>query len=463
MICASYTRKAVKFGETISIPEQNEKIEQFAKRYRMTVSKKFSDRKNDWSAEDGFLEMKEAAMNRRFDCIMFWSVMNFGKDPLNGYNLLRHTFLPAGIDFAVVCDNFFSAGKTDDEIQEYLQEKYKERRDIHNVKQALIARELRTNTLYGYKVVNGGFVIDEKVEENVRQIFRLALSGKGKKEICQWLNDNGIAAPQIYLRKEAGRDIQGIPTKWGYSQVKKILTDRRYMGERKATSKGVVSYHTMSAYIDGETYGKLNPDVPIKHVVKKQNPLFKMVYDKETMIRMYVGDYMSDGGWVYYVRYQNDMTRGYTKKAISASEVIEFAESELRNEHRRAEKVFERLIGEEGRSEYLKRTETLRLYIKDLMEQILNEVDGENRDDVFGKIDSRFAEAQQEFERYRIAFSEANPWVRLFREMPDFDTLNYQTAKKYIDKVLIIRNETVEFLPLYNEWKELLPKEWLEV
>ncbi|MBO4356145.1 MAG: hypothetical protein J5850_04760, partial [Clostridia bacterium] len=100
MICASYTRKAVKFGETISIPEQNEKIEQFAKQYRMNVSKKFSDKKDDWNAEDGFLEMKEAGINRRFDCILFWSIMNFGQDPLNGYNLLLHTFFPAGIDFA---------------------------------------------------------------------------------------------------------------------------------------------------------------------------------------------------------------------------------------------------------------------------------------------------------------------------------------------------------------------------
>lgn len=463
MVCASYTRKAVKFGETISIPEQNERIEQFARRFRMTISKKFSDRKDDWSAEDGFLEMKEAGMNRRFDCILFWSVMNFGQDPLNGYNLLLHTFFPAGIDFAVVSDNFFSAGKTDEEIRQYLEEKYRERRNLHNVKQALIARKLRANTLYGYKVVNGDFEIDEKVENNVRQVFRLALEGKGKKEICQWLNENGIVAPQLYLRMEAGRDTQGIKTVWEYEQVKKILTDRRYMGERKATSKGVVSYHTMPAYIDEDTYNQLNSKAPVKKGPKRENPLFKLVYDKDTMIRMYVGDYMNDGGWVYYVRCQNNVTRGYTKKAISASEVIEFAETALKKECKIAVRVFEKLNGEEGRAEYLKRTEMLRLYIKDLMEQLLNEVDGDNREEAFGELDSLFAEAQHELERYQTTFSVSNPWVRLFREMPDFDFLNLKTAKEYIDKVYIIRNETVELLPLYNEWKELLPKEWLEV
>lgn len=463
MICASYTRKSVKFGETISIPEQNEQIEQFARRYRMTVSKKFTDRKEDWNEEDGFLEMKEAGMNRRFDCILFWSVMNFGKDPLNGYNLLRHTFFPAGIDFAVVSDNFFSAGKTEEEIRDYLQEKYKERRDIHNVKQASIARGLRMNTLYGYKVVDGDFVIDEKAEENVRRIFEMALKGKTKKEICQWLNDNKVDAPQIYLRLEAGKDTQGIPTDWEYSQVKKILTDRRYMGERKATAKGAVSFHTMPAYIDEKTYNRLNPDLPIKRIVKRENPLFKMVYDKDTMIRMYVGDYMSDGGWVYYVRYKNDVTRGYTKKAIPASNVIAYVESALWKEHLMAKKVLEKLNSEEGREDYLKRTETLRLYIGDLMNRLLDEVDGENRDDEFGELDSLFAEAQAELERYNTSFSGDNPWIKLFQGMPEISSLSYKTAKKYIDKVFIIKNETVELLPLYNEWKELFPKEWLEV
>lgn len=463
MICASYTRKSVKFGEIISIPEQNEQIEQFAKRYRLTVSKKFTDRKEDWNEEDGFLEMKEAGMNRRFDCILFWSVMNFGKDPLNGYNLLRHTFFPAGIDFAVVCDNFFSAGKTDDEICEYLQEKYKERRNIHNVKQALIARELRMNTLYGYKVVDGDFVIDEKVESNVRRIFRLALEGKTKKEICKWLNDNKVDAPQIYLRRKAGKDTQGIPTDWEYSQVKKILTDKRYMGIRQTSLKGVVSEVPIPAYIDEETYNKLNPYLPVKHKNKRENPLFKMVYDKDTMIRMYVGDYMSDGGWCYYVRFQNVVTRGYTKKAIDAIEVIRYVESALRQEQRMAQKVFEKLSGKEGQEEYLKRTETLRLYIWELMEQLLNEVDRENSDDAFGELDSRYTEARAELERYQIAFGENNPWVRLFLGLPEFENLNYRTAKEYIDKVLIIKNEKAELLPMHYKWKELFPKEWLEV
>ena len=463
MICASYTRKSVKFGEIISIPEQNEQIEKFARRYRMTVSKKFTDRKEDWDEEDGFLEMKEAGMNRRFDCILFWSVMNFGKDPLNGYNLLRYTFVPAGIDFAVVCDNFFSAGKTEEEIQDYLQEKYKERRDIHNVKQAMIARELRMNTLYGYKVVNGDFVIDEKVESNVRQIFRLALDSKTKKEICKWLNDNKITAPQIYLRLEAGKDIRDISTDWEYLQVKKILTDKRYMGIRQTSLKGVVSEVPMPAYINEETYNKLNPDAPIKRSVKRENPLFKMVYDKDTMIRMYVGDYMSDGGWYYYVGCKNEMTRSYAKKAITASEVIGYVELALRKEQLTAQNVFARLTGERGREEYLKRTETLRLYIKDLMDQLLNEADGGNCDDAFGELDSRYTEAQAELERYQIAFGENNPWVRLFLELPEFETLNYRTAKEYIDKVLIIKNEKVELLPMHYKWKELFPKEWLEV
>ena len=463
MICASYTRKAVKFGEAISIPEQNDRTEQFAKRYRLNITKKYSDRKDDRDAEDGFLEMKEAGMNRSFDCIVVWSAMYFGRDPLNGYNLLRHAFFPAGIDFAVVSDNFLSVGKTSEEIKQYLEDKYKERRRLHNAKQALVARDKRMNTLYGYKIEDGEFVIDEKVEDTVKQIFQFALDGKSKKDITEWLNESGIESPQIYLRREVGKDTQGIPPLWKYEYVKKILTDRRYMGERATSSKGVVSLVPMPAYIDEETYNRLNLEIPIRHVQKRENPLFKLVYDKDTMIRMYVGDYMSNGGWYYYVREKNDVTRGYGKKAIPADEVIGYIEEALRKEHRIAEKVYERLIGNECQSVYLKRTETLRLYIQELMEQLLSEVDGDNRDDVIAELDSRYSEAQTDLEKYQKTYCESNPWVKLYRGMPTFDALSFQTAKDYIDKVFIIRNEKVEFLPLYNEWKKRLPKEWLEV
>ena len=143
--------------------------------------------------------------------------------------------------------------------------------------------------------------------------------------------------------------------------------------------------------------------------------------------------------------------------------MIGYVEASLTKEQWMAQKAFEKLKSEEGREEYLKRTETLRLYIGELMEQLLNEVDGDNRDDEFRELDSQFAEAQTELERYKASFSEENPWIRLFLGMPEIDTLNFKTAKEYVDKVYIIRNEKVELVPMHSEWKELFPKKWLEV
>ena len=124
MICVSYTRSRIRFGEALSITEQNEKINAWMKGRRMTIDQKYSDRKEDINADEGFNEMKEAGINRQFECVVFWSIMYFGNDPLVGYNLLLHTFIPAGIDFAVVCDNFFSFGHSVEEIEEYLQNKF---------------------------------------------------------------------------------------------------------------------------------------------------------------------------------------------------------------------------------------------------------------------------------------------------------------------------------------------------
>jgi len=103
MICASYTRQTIKFGEAISISEQEKAISEFVKSKRMTIDKAYTDESNDVEAEDGFNTMKEGGINRAFDCIVFYSMMYFGKEPLVGYNLLLHSFIPAGIDFAVAC------------------------------------------------------------------------------------------------------------------------------------------------------------------------------------------------------------------------------------------------------------------------------------------------------------------------------------------------------------------------
>jgi len=459
MIAASYTRRSVKFGEAISIQEQNEGIERFAKAHRMNITKKYSDRKENVESEEGFLDMKEAGFDRRFDCIVFWSMMCFGKDPLNGYNLLRHAFLPAGIDFAVVSDDFISVGKTKEEIEEYLLSKYKERRKAHSAMVAILARRARTNTLYGYKIEDGEFSIDPKVKPIVDEIFKMALAGSSAREICNHLNENGITPPQIYLRKEAGRSTDGQPLEWNLIAVKKILTDSRYKGVRKVSDYGAISLLPFPAYIDDAVYDIINSKkMTSKRTERWQNPLSKLVFDKETDIKMYAGDYLTNGGNYYFVSKRAEHVKGYKKKAIPVDTVLREVAEALKREHLFALSVLGQLrtSGEEAENQ----TSKYRLELKKVFEQMLCAADLGDAETIC-KLDKRFSELQDAISQISSAFNMNNPWIKLYAEMPPDIQLTAEAAKQYVGKVQICRNESVEFIPKFYEKKSFFPNEWL--
>ena len=108
MIFASYTRNKSKHGDSLSALEQKKKITEYARQHHFSISTRFVDRKDDELAEDAFFEMKNAGISRQFDCIVFWSIMRLGKDAMDGINLLSHTFLPCGLHFISIEDDFVS-------------------------------------------------------------------------------------------------------------------------------------------------------------------------------------------------------------------------------------------------------------------------------------------------------------------------------------------------------------------
>ena len=462
MTGASYTRKAVKFDDVISITEQNSRIEQFAKKHKISVTKKYSDRKESLDAEEAFLEMKRDAISRKFDCVFIWSFMYFGKDPLVGYSLLLHTFLPAGIDFAIVKDDFITIGKTKEEIEAYLKTKYKERRVAHCSVASARARKSRANMCYGYKYINGDYVIDEKVRPTLETIFTMALDGKSTKEICEWLNEHQIDPPLRYLKKEAGQDVSGVSETWTVVSIRSILSDTKYKGLRKVTRAGGELFFPIPAYIDEKQYDKLNGNKTIlNRSSRRENPLFKKVFDKDTGIRMYAGDYMGNGKRYYFLSNQTEETRQYKKKAIFEDVVLADVEEVIKREHREALNVQKLLsTSDAGKTEYMKRTEEYRKDIENVFEQMLCCADRGDAAEL-QSFDKRFSEIQKTLNYYRMVYSLENPWIVLFRNVDD-KPLCLEKAQKYIDKVLIEKNERVEVFTLQHNFKEYFPKSWTE-
>lgn len=461
MTGASYTRKTSEFVEVIPIAEQNTLIEQFAKKNKIIITKKYTDRKDRVDAEDGFLEMKEDGICRKYDCLFIWSFMCFGRDPLVGYNLLLHTFLPAGIDFAVVVDDFISVGKTAPEIEAYLESKYKERRLATMCNHAAMARASKINMSYGYKIVNGEYVIDDDVKENVDNIFSMALDGKSRREICKWLNDHQIESPMHYLKKVAGRNVEGIPVNWTEYSVKRIISDSMYKGMRRTVRSGEEHFLAIPSYINEKQYEKLNGNNnSVKRMEHWSNPLYKRIFDKDTGVRMHAGDYINNNIKYYYPSRQTEETKQYKKKEISTDKVIENVNEVLNREHKTALYIRNLISTDVGQTEFIKRTEGYRKELSKLLEQMLCCIDISDTAEL-ERIDKLFSDVEEKVNFYKKAFSLRNPWLDLYKDLND-GPLSLEKAKKYIDKVLVEKNEKIEVIIHHNEYKECFPKSWTE-
>lgn len=468
MICASYTRQQIMFGEALPIAEQNEQIKKFLKSRRLQTDMKFSDRRADVNAEEGFMEMKEAGVQRRFDCIVIWSMMYFGKDPLVGYNLLKHTFLPAGLEFAVVCDNFFSIGKTVEEIEAYLESKYRERRAAHYQGIKWIAENYRMNTLYGYEKHGGEFIIDREVEPIVRKIHGLALEKRSVSEIVALLNQERIEGSRHYLRRMAERDLTDVAWEWDNPSVKKILTDSRYKGERTVTRNGVADTLPIPAYISTEEYNSIQGIFQKRNSQKKwENPLTKRIFDKDTHIPLSAGNYTSKGKRQFFLSRQAKEIR-YEKKTIHTEAVLDEVLKQIRQEQVLAKRAAYARMTESGKLECERRKVELQQEIESVFSKLLETVagmEGSLERDMCSEaveLDSKLKILQEKRKELDVAYGEHNPWIELYSTMEVPEELTTVFCTEAVAEVLVERFERVEVIPRYAVWKKWIPVEWLE-
>ena len=106
MRCASYTRmvSCMEKGEIPNdiISQQNERIQEYIKQRKWKLVKKYSDRKKEEFEETAYLQMKQDAMGRQFDCLVIDSMFRCGRNSNVAAELFKSMFLPAGLQIAVV-------------------------------------------------------------------------------------------------------------------------------------------------------------------------------------------------------------------------------------------------------------------------------------------------------------------------------------------------------------------------
>lgn len=120
MRCVSYTRMT-SCKEDGKIPadiikQQDQHIQEYLKKQGWTLSAKYCDRKKDTEENTAFEELTKDGINRKFDMVVVDSIDRCGRTISCADDVLVKTFVPAGIHFAVVQDEFISIGKTKEEI-----------------------------------------------------------------------------------------------------------------------------------------------------------------------------------------------------------------------------------------------------------------------------------------------------------------------------------------------------------
>lgn len=159
MRCVSYTR-TVSCMENGEIPkdiigQQNQRIQDYIKKRGWTLGKKYSDRKKDVYEETAYLQMKMDAIAREFDCVVLDSMFRCGRNSNVAAEMFRSMFVPAGVYFAVVEDDFCSCDVSEEETYKYLDEKAAAYRNKFTTDQVRKYNESKIYPKYGFKYKEG--------------------------------------------------------------------------------------------------------------------------------------------------------------------------------------------------------------------------------------------------------------------------------------------------------------------
>jgi hypothetical protein len=76
------------------------------------------------------------------------------------------------------------------------------------------------------------------------------------------------------------------------------------------------------------------------------------------------------------------------------------------------------------------------------------------------ELDRELQNCLDEMNQIITAFSENNPWLKLYRTMEADGVVTAPVVKKYVEMVKVFRFEKVNLTPYHKEWFLKLPQEW---
>ena len=230
-------------GESNSISNQKQMLEDFARRNRLPNPTHFTDDGISGTRFDrpGFLAMMEEVEAGRVEAIVIKDMSRLGRDYLKVGQVME-VLRQRGVRLIAINDGVDSL-KGDDDFtpfrnimnEFYARDTSRKIRSVFKSK-GMSGKHLTGTVIYGYlwDEKREHWLVDEEAAEVVRRIFSLTLEGYGPYQIACKLSTDRIEIPVVHLARFNEGVNRSKPVKdpygWGSSTIVNILKKREYLG-----------------------------------------------------------------------------------------------------------------------------------------------------------------------------------------------------------------------------------------
>lgn len=206
-----------------------------------------------------FERMMEDVYAGKVNCVIVKDLSRFGRDYIEAGRFIQKTFPAFSVRFIAVSDNYdsLSADNTDSDlvlpVKNFVNDSYC--RDIsmkvraHQKAKRMEGKCIAAFTVYGYMKSpddKNYLIVDDYAADIVKKIFAWKIAGMSLGAIAGKLNNLGILSPMEYKKSLGIKYVTGFGStgtaKWSAVSIKRILTNRVYIGYMEQGKQEKISY-----------------------------------------------------------------------------------------------------------------------------------------------------------------------------------------------------------------------------
>lgn len=216
-----------------------------------------------------FERMMEDVYAGKVNCVIVKDLSRFGRDYIEAGRFIQKTFPAFSVRFIAVSDNYdsLSADNTDSTIvlpvKNFVNDSYC--RDIsmkvraHQKVKRMEGKCIAAFTVYGYLKNpddKNQLIVDDYAADVVKKIFAWKIAGMSLGAIAGKLNALGVLSPMEYKKSLGIKYASGFKStgtaKWSAVSVKRILTNRVYIGYMEQGKQEKISYKVKKRIVKPE-------------------------------------------------------------------------------------------------------------------------------------------------------------------------------------------------------------------